>query len=68
MINLCLLTELLPQYIKMSKKYHRRMKMQRSHNRVKMLKKPFNNLLVDSRAPTIPKVLALSLWNSKNVA
>jgi len=68
MINLCLLTELLPQYIKMSKKYHRRMKMQRSHNRAKMLKKPYNNLHADSRAPTIPKVLALSLWNSKNVA
>jgi hypothetical protein len=42
--------------------------MQRYPNRDRMLKSPYNNHPVDLRALTIPKVLARSLSNLRNVA
>ena len=68
MINLYLLTVLLLQFTKTLKKYHKRMKMQSSLSKAKMLKSLYNNHLVDSRALIIPKVLVPSLLNLRNVA
>ena len=43
--------------------------MQRSpSSRARMPKRRFSNRIVDSRAPTTPRVHVLSLWSLRNVA